>query len=706
VDEALNVLHFHGEPGPYLEHMSGPPSLNLNRILRPQLLMEVAPAIQEARETGGEVRRDGLSVDSLSDVTIQVIPLKRMSAERSYLILFEDASRRYNDRRPPPIAVSTLTDSEKDRRLLQAEREVDTMREYMQATIEEHEAVKEELKSAHEEVLSANEEFQSTNEELETSKEELQSANEELHTTNDELRNRNRELAVLNAELERSRSIVDRARAYAEEIIQTVRDPLLVLDAGLRVLRANHAYYTTFRTTPELTEGAALKDLGNHQWDYASLHERLSAVLTRGEPINDLEMAYALPGLGRRVMCLNARRIAADNDRTHLILLAIEDITERRETTDAVREGSRRKDEFLAMLAHELRNPLAPLIHTIHILRRDDVQPETMKRYDLMERQTRRLVRLVDELLDVARISRGLIELKREPLDLGAIVSAAADAGRARVDQYEHALSVVVPDTPVWIDGDAVRVEQVVANLLENAVKYTPPGGRIAISLITENGDAIVSVRDSGIGLAPETLDRIFDLFAQVDSTLARSGGGLGLGLTVVRRVLELHGGRIEARSAGLGHGSEFIVRLPLLPAADEPTRVPSPPIATGGSPARQRRVLIVDDNDDSAESMAGLVRAWGHEAAVAHDAIEALALAATFLPDTAFVDIGLPGMNGYELARRWRATPGYQDLKLVAMTGYGRADDRHAAREAGFDVHFVKPAELGELEQLLASAD
>jgi two-component system CheB/CheR fusion protein len=578
------------------------------------------------------------------------------------------------------------------------------MREYLQATIEEHEAVKEELKSAHEEVLSANEEFQSTNEELETSKEELQSSNEELHTTNDELRNRNRELGTLNAELERARASADRARAYADEIVQTVRDPLLVLDSGLRVMRANQAYYATFRTTPELTEGSALKDLGNYQWNYASLHERLQAVLTRGEPLSNLEMAYAIPGFGRRILCLNARKIAADTERTQLILLAVEDITERRSTADSLRESSRRKDEFLAMLAHELRNPLAPLTHTIHLLRRGEVEPATMKRYDLMERQTRRLVRLVDELLDVARISRGLIELKREPLDLRSIVRAASDAGRARVEQYKHALSVVVPDTPVWIDGDAVRLEQVVANLLENAVKYTTPGGRIALALTVENGEAILSVRDSGIGLAPETLDRIFELFAQVDSTLARSGGGLGLGLTVVRRVLELHGGRIEARSPGLGQGSEFVVRLPLLSAEEQPTQVSSPEAGSSEAPARQRRVLIVDDNTDSAESMAGLVRAWGHEVAVAHDAIEALALASTFAPDTALVDIGLPGMNGYELARRWRATPGYQDLRLVAVTGYGRTEDRHAAREAGFDIHFVKPAELAELEQLLAS--
>lgn len=704
VDDALNILHFHGEIAPYLAHVSGPPSLNLNRVARPQLLMEITPALQEARETGMEARRDGLALDDLRDVSIQVIPLKRMAAEQSYLILFEDASRRYTDRRPLAVAASSLPESEKDRRLTQSERELGAMRDYLQATMEEHEAVKEELKSAHEEVLSANEEFQSTNEELETSKEELQSANEELRTTNDELLNRNAQLAATNNELERARALAERARAYADAIIETVREPLLVLNADLKVLRANQAYYASFRTTPELTEGEALLELGTGQWNVTLLREKLAAVLGQGESLNDWEVDYAEPPGGRRRLCLNARRIAADTDRAQLILLAIEDITERRANTESLREGSRRKDEFLAMLAHELRNPLAPLIHTIYLLRQGKVEPLIMKRYDLMARQTQRLVRLVDELLDVARISRGLVELKRESVDLVALVQATVEAGRSRIEQFEHTVTVTVPETPLWVDGDAVRLEQVVANLLENAVKYTPAGGRIALELTQERGEAILSVADSGIGLAPETLDRIFDLFAQVDSTLARTSGGLGLGLTVVRRVLELHGGRIEARSAGLRQGSEFIVHLPLLAARKLPADGADRATSTSESTARQRRVLIVDDNADAAESMAALVRAWGHDAAVAHNAIDALAVAASFDPDTALVDIGLPGMDGYELARRWRADPGERRLQLVAITGYGRVEDRDTAREAGFDVHLVKPAELTELEELLAS--
>ncbi|HKT71430.1 MAG TPA: chemotaxis protein CheB [Steroidobacteraceae bacterium] len=704
VDDALNVLHFQGETGPYLEHASGPPSLNLHRIARPQLLMELAPALQEARETRSEVRRDGLSVDGLREVSIQVIPLQRLSSERAYLVLFEDASRRFHDRRAPPVTVADLPESEKDRRLVQAEREVVAMREYLQATNEEHEAVKEELKSAHEEVLSANEEFQSTNEELETSKEELQSSNEELHTTNEELRNRNRELAVLNAELQQMRAVAEHARAYADEIVETVRDPLVVLDGELKVLRANRAFYTTFNTAPEVTEGIALYKLENHQWDAAALRLGLEQVLTHSEPLINWEITYTVPALGERLLLLNARRIAGGDGRAQLILLAIEDITERRAKADSLRESGRRKDEFLAMLAHELRNPLAPLTHTLHVLCRGQADPATMERYEMMERQTQRLVRLVDELLDVARISRGLIELKREPVDLGFIVRDSAKAAAARMEQLRHTLELALPEGLVKVDGDSVRLEQVVSNLLENAAKYTPPGGRIAVTLQAENGEAVLSVRDSGIGLAPDALERIFDLFTQVDSTLARSGGGLGLGLTVVRRVLELHGGRIEAHSAGLGHGSEFVVRLPLVSISDEAVQSHPQKLHADPSVTRRRRVLVVDDNVDATESMALLLGSWGHTTAVAHTAAVAMAQVIEFQPDTALVDIGLPDMDGYELARRIRARPNGKRCLLIAMTGYGRAEDRQAAREAGFDVHLVKPAELTELEALLAS--
>ncbi|HEV2442483.1 MAG TPA: chemotaxis protein CheB [Steroidobacteraceae bacterium] len=718
VDEAFNILQVRGETGPYLELATGAPSLNLHRIARPELLVEIIPAVQEVRESGSEARREGLSIDQSRNVSIAVIPLKRLDTERYYLILFDDGSRHPSGRRTQAPAAAALPESEKDKRLGQLEREIASLRAYLQATMEEQEAVKEELKSAHEEVLSANEEFQSTNEELETSKEELQSANEELTTTNDELRNRNRELAVLNAELDRARGVAERAQAaaeaagvaseqarrYADAIVESMREPLLVLDQDLRILRANQVYYSEFRQRPELTEGRLIYELGNGDWNAGTLRERLDAVLLRGEPMGDCEITRDLPSRGRRVMSLSARRIPADRERSELILLAIEDITEQRTRSESLRESARRKDEFLAMLAHELRNPLAPITHAVHLLRDRHADPASVKLYEMMERQTQRLVRLVDELLDVARISRGLIAVKRDPVDLVVVVREAVEASRPRIDQAGHALSLVLPEEPVLVSGDSVRLEQVVCNLLENAAKYTPPGGRITLTLRRQEANEVaLIVRDTGIGLDPATVDGIFELFTQVDRSLAHSGGGLGLGLAVVRRILELHGGRIEAHSAGLGAGSEFVVRLPVLPASVRaPSTAPTDATLQAVTP---RRVLVVDDNADAAQSMALIARSWGHEVATARDGTEALAVAKTFRPDAALVDIGLPGMDGYELAQRLRGQLDGEEppLLLVAMTGYGRTEDREAAHAAGFDVHMVKPADLEGLRRVLA---
>ncbi|HEU4530100.1 MAG TPA: ATP-binding protein, partial [Steroidobacteraceae bacterium] len=702
VDDQLNVLQFRGETGPYLEQASGPPSTALHRIVRPELLAEVAPAIQEARETGNEVRREGLRLEDAREVAIQVIALQSLNSERGFLILFDDGSRRRNDRRARQSPAKVLTESEKDRRLAQLEREAVAIRDYLQATMEAHEAVKEELKSAHEEVLSANEEFQSTNEELETSKEELQSTNEELVTTNEELRNRNRELAALNEELRGARARSEMARHYAEAIVETVREPLVVLDTDLKILRANRAFYAEFDVSRDETENRFLYEVGNGQWNVPALRERLHSVITDRVPLANFDVTAVFPSIGRRLMSLNARRVAGDGERSDVILLAIDDITEQKAANDHLREINRRKDEFLAMLAHELRNPLAPISYAMQLLRRSEVEPAVARMYDMIERQTGRLKRLVDELLDVARISRGVIELKRQVVDLIDIAQAAGEACRPRLLERRHQLKLVLPDAPVLVDGDPVRLEQVVSNLLENAIKYTNPGGQIVLALAQQGRSACIRVRDNGIGLAPEMLDHVFDLFTQVDTSLSHAGGGLGLGLTVVRRVLELHGGGIEARSDGLGKGSEFIVTVPVITDAallESATRRP-PQRVDGG---RRRRVLIVDDNEDAAESMALLAGAWGHQVAVAHDGPAALELAKTFHPQIAIVDIGLPGMDGYEVARRLRKENDPSALRLMAMTGYGRTQDREAAIAAGFAFHLVKPADVDQLQELLA---
>jgi signal transduction histidine kinase/CheY-like chemotaxis protein len=399
----------------------------------------------------------------------------------------------------------------------------------------------------------------------------------------------------------------------------------------------------------------------------------------------------------------SARKIPGHGERADLILLAIEDVTDRNARRNVLIEESRHKDEFLAMLAHELRNPLAPSVHALQLLRPLTTDPAAARLNAMIERQSRRLVRLVDDLLDVARISRGVITLKRERVELYAVVRQTVGASRARMEERRQELLLSLPERPMVVDGDPVRLEQVIANLLDNAAKYTEAGGTIRLAFAQEGEEAVLTVKDSGIGLAPEMLESIFEPFTQVDRSLGRSSGGLGLGLSVVRRLLQLHGGRIEARSAGIGHGSEFIVRLPL--AAADPARPESTqhPATLSVQPAPRRRVLIVDDNADAAQTLALLVRNWGHEVAVARDGQDALEKAGTLEPDVALVDIALPNMLGYELAQRLRAQARYRNRLLAAVTGYGRAEDRAATHRAGFNAHLVKPVDLGELERLLA---
>jgi PAS domain S-box-containing protein len=381
------------------------------------------------------------------------------------------------------------------------------------------------------------------------------------------------------------------------------------------------------------------------------------------------------------------------------------DITDRLRAEAALREADRRKDEFLAMLSHELRNPLAPLRNALHILKQPGVDEQVMGRVrDLAERQVRHMARLLDDLLDVSRISRGRIELRKEVLDLTAVVSRTVEAVRPFIEERQHELTLALPAEPLEVEADPTRLEQVLTNLLNNAAKYTEPSGHVWLTAERDASEAVVRVRDTGIGIAPEMLPKVFDLFVQGDRGLDRSQGGVGIGLTLVKKLVELHGGRVEACSAGLGRGSEFSVRLPALPGQrpDERERGSEP-----GEPAARpgRRILVVDDNVDAAESLAVLLRMQGHDVRVAHDGPTALAAAEAEPPDLVFLDIGMPEMNGYDVARRLRQQPGLESLVLVAMTGWGQEEDRRRSQEAGFDHHLVKPVEPSTLERLLADA-
>ncbi len=371
-----------------------------------------------------------------------------------------------------------------------------------------------------------------------------------------------------------------------------------------------------------------------------------------------------------------------------------------RQAEAALRDADRRKDEFLAMLSHELRNPLAPVRNALQILKmpRADAAAQAQAR-GMIERQVQHLVRLVDDLLDVSRIMRDKIELRKERIDLATVIERAVEIAQPTVDAYGHELSVVLPPEPVWLEGDMIRLAQAVSNLLTNAAKYTERAGRIALTAGRKDDEVVIRVKDSGVGIDRELLPRIFDLFVQADRSLARSQGGLGIGLTLVKRVVELHGGSVVASSAGAGQGSEFTIRLPA-PTVHPPATVDQTPVA----PGPRRRVLVVDDNVDAAESVAMLLRMWEHDVRTAYDGRSAIQAVQEERPDVVLLDIGLPGMSGYEVAQHLRAQPSFRDLTVIAMTGYGQDEDRRRSRAAGFDLHLTKPLDPETLARAVAS--
>jgi signal transduction histidine kinase/ActR/RegA family two-component response regulator len=401
------------------------------------------------------------------------------------------------------------------------------------------------------------------------------------------------------------------------------------------------------------------------------------------------------------------------------LLGIVADITDRKLAEAALHDNDRRKDEFLATLAHELRNPLAPIRNALEIMQRSPGPVAQAHAREVIERQLGQMVHLVDDLLDVSRISQGKLELRRTRVDLAEVLKTAVETSRPLVDAGRHELRVQLPPAgELCVDGDTTRLCQIVANLLNNAAKYTPEGGSIELGAWREegrtdpeNGEAVISVQDSGVGLSHDMLPRVFDMFAQVDRSVARAQGGLGIGLALVKQLVEMHGGTVEAHSEGMGSGCRFVVRLPLvaarlpaaLAAASPPPRMPAEAVPAAASGAL--RVLVVDDNVDSAESLAEVLEMSGHRVRIAHDGPAALAVAGEFRPQAIVLDIGLPGLSGHEVAQRIRGEDWGRAIHLVALSGWGQAEDRQRSREAGFDAHFVKPVDLDELEAVLQRA-
>ena len=762
-------------------------------------------------------------------------------------------------------------------------------------------------------------------------------------------------------ELCRQERAVQVALAYADKIIAALREPFVVLDTNLRVKSANRSFYQNFHVTPEETQGRFIYDLGNGQWNIPRLRTLLDEVLSTHDSVHDFDMEHDFPAIGKKMMLLNAQRFESEDGQSDLILLAIEDITDRKQTEAALRQSEqrhrfildsipqklvttkpdgsvdyfnpqwteytgltfeqikdfgwkqfihpddvdehvrgwldatktgevyehesrfrradgeyrwhisrgvpmrneagqivmwvgantdihdiklielalkdseiryrrlfetakdgilildtesgritdanpfmsellgyshehflgkelweiglfsdkaaneaavrtlqdkgyiryehlpletnrglrvqveivanayredhqkviqcnirditershlekqmqeqavaladldRRKDEFLAMLSHELRSPLAPISNAVNLLRLRKSKQDSLqqKACTIIERQFAQLTRLIDDLMEVSRITTGRIHLKQDRVALNSIVENAVETVRSLMKQHRHELNLSLPTQAIWLYADAIRLIQVVVNLLTNAAKYTADGGTIFLSVQQEADEAVLRVRDTGVGIAPELLPNVFDLFTQAERSLDRSQGGLGIGLALVRRLVEMHGGKVTAHST-MGQGSEFVVRLPVMvnPASESPS-APDDTVEPSGP---SLRILVVDDSVDTAESLAMLLQACGHDVRIAHDGPTALNVALDYRPDVVLSDIGLPGLDGYELAKRLRQQPALKSVVLVAMTGYGHESDRQSSQEAGFDHHLSKPADFGMLQQILAT--
>jgi PAS domain S-box-containing protein len=491
---------------------------------------------------------------------------------------------------------------------------------------------------------------------------------------------------------------------YTRSLVESNIDALIATDPRGIITDVNKQMKALTGCTRDELIGSPFKD---YFTDPEQAEAGIKRVLVEGK-VTDYELTARARDGKETVVSYNATTFHDRDRKLQGVFAAARDVTDRsllekllRGQAAKLSDVHRRKDEFLAMLGHELRNPLAPILNAVQLLRlqRGESGPQQQARA-IIERQVGQLVHLVDDLLEVSRIATGTIHLQQEPLDMRAIVECGVETVRPLIEQRRHALDVRLPPSPIWIDGDSTRLEQVVVNLLNNAAKYTDEGGHIWLSLQQEGNEAVLKVRDSGVGIAPELMPRIFDLFTQAERSLARSQGGLGIGLALVQRLVEMHGGKVAAHSS-LGRGSEFVVRLPVVLIS-----APQPPPATetGQPTARPLRVLVVDDNVDTAGSLAMLLQAVGHDVRTAHDGPQALKAALDYRPNVVLLDIGLPGLNGYEVAKQIRQDPVLQNVVLVAMTGYGQETDRQCSQEAGFDHHLVKPARFEEIQKILVN--
>ncbi len=708
IDEKDNIIEFRGQTDPYLEHGHGRASLNLLRMARTGLVLELRQAIQEARKSDAPVRKEGVSLRHRGParrLDLEVMPLRSSpQKERSLLVLFE-ARTEPKRSSGQGLGPRSRVDGAEAKESAKLRRELTEATRYLQAVTQQHEAANEELQASNEEVLSANEELQSINEELETAKEELQASNEELATLNQELQGRNIQIG--------------RALEYANGIVETVRNPLLILDVGLRVERANQSFYDYFKVTPEETVGRLVYELGAGQWSIPALRQTLDESLHRADRLADVEVEHDFPRVGRRTLVVNVSRLHRESGQES-VLLAFEDRTEAR-STEREREAllgleqqarqraehaDQVKDEFLSTLSHELRGPLSAMVGWVHILRGAGLDEATRELgLAAIGRSVKAQTRLIEDLLDYSRVVAGKITLESRLTDILPVVGAAMEAARSAAAAKEIRLDLTTDGEPALVHGDPDRLQQILWNLLSNAVKFTPRGGQVEIWIGRVDASLQIRVSDTGEGISPDFLRYAFERFRQQDGTPRRMHGGLGLGLAIVKELVELHGGTVHAESPGEGQGSTFTVTLPVPvlltepkgadPGTPEPAS-PQMPRAEGDKAELEGvRLLVVEDEPESRQMLVTVFEQCGAVVTSAASAGEAMEAMQRATPDVLVCDIGLPGEDGHAFLRKVRALEAQSGGRTpaLALTAYVGPDARRKALEAGFDRQLSKPA-------------
>jgi two-component system CheB/CheR fusion protein len=706
INERMEILQFRGQTGSFLQPAPGDPQSDVIKMARPGLVSALRTAVAQAKKDLAPVRRNGVEVDQdgfTRKCNLVVLPFTGYPdvQEPLFVVLFEEAgaaaghgsdaieatSPRHGTPEPPP----------EDRRLPRLEHELVATKEYLQSLIEEHGRTNDDLGSANEELVSGNEELQSMNEELETAKEELQSTNEELTTVNDELHSRNQEAVQVNSDL--------------LNLLATVDIPIIILDRERRIRR--------FTPKARSILNVVAADLGRPLDDIKANVDVPDLDKQVAEVIDTMAMTESeVQDRDGRWYRMQIRPYKTTDNKIDGAILSLVDIdalkhlvNESQQARGEAEHANRAKDLFLAVLGHELRTPLASLLLQAQMLRRRKVVDEAKltRVAEVIERATRTQMQLVDDLMDVSRIVAGKLKVELGVVDLSAVVKAAIDAVSGAMQRRSIAVDVVLQKSVGPVAGDAARLQQVVSNLLTNAIKFSSDRGHIAITLEKVNGRARITVSDTGAGIDPGFLPHVFDRFSQADTSNTRAHGGLGLGLAIVRHLVEQHGGMIQADSPGLGKGATFSVTLPLM-NVQRVAANGGAVIVTARSDGRARhhggiedlRILVVDDDLPTQEAICEVLRDMGAEVKVASSAAEAMIAVAAFRPQLLLCDIAMPGEDGYGFIRRLRAlgVDGGGSMPALALTALATDDDRQRSLAAGFQMHLTKPVDIERLSE------